>query len=327
LTDLTALAAAAREELIARHGELGPEFAEVDVTPVLNWGGFVNRSFHVAAGARRLHLKLASDPGPKHGLEQWRSLHSILETRYRAPAMLTWVDVPRTAFSGPLFEWIAGTVPVRLEGAALEEMTALLVGLHADRILRQRLVEHGHTIGTCAAAYLDGHHRRFREDLDSIVTAPPPFAGLDRIDWMWEQVRSLEEEISASPAFEEPADAPAHRDLWLDNLLVSEGGTVTVLDWDDLGLGDPVMDWAMLLGPSRQDPRPATERAVILPPFTPSQRERLRLWARATLLDWVIDPLSDWVGAASEPEQGASIRAANEVVHANALGLYLELYG
>jgi hypothetical protein len=110
-SDLTGLAAAARESVIARQAELGPEFSEVDVTPVLNWGGFVNRSFHVVAGARRL------------------------------------------------------------------------------------------------------------------------------------------------------------------------------------------------------------------------QRDRLRLWARATLLDWVIDPLSDWVGAASEPEQGAAIRAANEVVHANALGLYLELYG
>ena len=139
--------------------------------------------------------------------------------------------------------------------------------------------------------------------------------------------RLLRVPAAALRQLDEPADAPTHRDLWLDNLLVSERGDVTILDWDGLGLGDPVMDWAMLFGPARHDPRPVTERGVEVPGLTDGERARLPLWARATLLDWIIDPLSDWVGAATEPEHGAVIRIANEGVHGRALALYLELYG
>jgi aminoglycoside phosphotransferase (APT) family kinase protein len=115
--------------------------------------------------------------------------------------------------------------------------------------------------------------------------------------------------------------------LWLNNTLVDPAGNWYLLDWDGLSLGDPVMDWSMLFGPTRAVPR---ETAVSLVTdrvnLTPPEKERLAVYARAALLDWIIDPLADWVQAREEPEHGEQVRAANERTHTSALQRYQEVY-
>ncbi|HEX9871356.1 MAG TPA: phosphotransferase, partial [Candidatus Tectomicrobia bacterium] len=121
---------------------------------------------------------------------------------------------------------------------------------------------------------------------------------------------------------------PVHGDLWLNNTLVDSAGRWYLLDWDGLSLGDPVADWAMLFGPSRERPQPATEGVVLSHTIlSPAERQRLSVYARASLLDWVIDPLADWVQAGSEPEHGAQVRMANERTHDGAWQLYQSLHG
>jgi aminoglycoside phosphotransferase (APT) family kinase protein len=143
---------------------------------------------------------------------------------------------------------------------------------------------------------------------------------------MREEVESMAERVAAAEPFAAPAAVASHRDLWLDNLLVTPDGALFVLDWDGLALGDPMMDLAMLLGPSRSNVRSALEKDLPSLPFSAAERERFRAYARASLLDWIIDPLSDWVEAAHEPEHGAAIRAANRRVHEEALAVYRKIY-
>lgn len=61
--DLTRFQSIARGHLASRAAELGLDAARLRVEYVLNWGGFVNRSFQVTDGDARLHLKLSRDPG------------------------------------------------------------------------------------------------------------------------------------------------------------------------------------------------------------------------------------------------------------------------
>jgi aminoglycoside phosphotransferase (APT) family kinase protein len=133
--------------------------------------------------------------------------------------------------------------------------------------------------------------------------------------------------VAAEPAFGEAADAPTHGDLWLNNLLVTSEGEWFLLDWDGLALGDPALDWGMLFGPSRTDLRTAADRA--LPPAItadPAVRERLALYARASLLDWIIDPLADWIDAGESPEHIVEVRAEKERIHRAALAAYRQRY-
>jgi aminoglycoside phosphotransferase (APT) family kinase protein len=138
----------------------------------------------------------------------------------------------------------------------------------------------------------------------------------------------LDAAVAAAPAFGEAADAPTHGDLWIENLLVTPGGEWFLLDWDGLALGDPALDWGMLFGPTRTDPRTAADRA--LPSritSDPAVRERLAIYARASLLDWTLDPLSDWIGAGEAPEHVAEVRAEKERIHRAALEAYRRRYG
>ena len=323
--DLTRFQSAVHDHLASRAPELGLDADGLRVEYVLNWGGFVNRSFQVTDGRTRLHLKLAREPDIRDALRRFWGFREMMRDRYHAPDTLAWVDVPGTEYSGVLSRWIDGAAPASLDDRLAAEVVRCIDRLHRDRELAARLPA-GPT--TCADVYRGTYHRRFVEDLAFVSPHPPPFVSPALLEWIRGEVAALESAVSAAPAFAEPADAPAHADLWLNNLLVAPGGEWYVLDWDDLGLGDPAMDWCMLFGPTRADLRPATERA--LPPAVtadPAVRERLALYARASLLDWMLDPLSDWIGATEAPEHIKEVRAEKERIHRASLAAYRARYG
>src|SRR5215831_2087983 len=83
--------------------ELDLDAATTRVTHILNWGGFVNHSFFVRDAHRRYHLKLTPSPDSAR-LRQWYELGAILSARYRAPAVLRWIEFPEIALAGLLLE-------------------------------------------------------------------------------------------------------------------------------------------------------------------------------------------------------------------------------
>ncbi len=301
--------------------------SDVVARPILNYGGFVNRSFEVSDGARRYHVKLSSDPYSVSCLRRWSRLAGPLSKQYRAPALRGWLDVPDTPFSGPVFDWIEGAAPEAVDGASRNAVVEAVGRMHADAWLAEAMRELGDEVRSCARAYADTYHERFVEDLRIVRAEPPAFVRPELLDWMDEQVDRLERAVNASVAFAGPAAVASHRDLWLDNLMVTAEGDVFILDWDEMGLGDEMMDWAMLFGPSRARVRAAHEQDLPEIAFSPEQRERWALYARASILDWIIDPLADWVDAAREQEHGPAVRASNRRVFEEALRCYADLYG
>ena len=303
--------------------------ARTRVRTVLNWGGFVNRSFTVTDGVLAYHLKLTDEEGHAAALERWAALRQVLTARYRAPELVDWIAVPGTAFRGPLFRRLAGAPPdLERTPALLPDVLALAGRLHADGELQAdlRRVEAPAPAGL-ADAFCETFVDRFRGDLDGVAAARPPFVSPELLAWMREETRRLAERVRASPAFAGPAEAPVHGDLHAGNLLVAPSGEWFVLDWDDLGLGDPVLDAAVLLWP-RLRAAPDAWRAYPVPGRgAPALAARMALHLRALLLDEVVDSLADWVEAAAVPEHLEAVRPVKRRAHERALGFYRERYG
>jgi hypothetical protein len=314
--------------LAGRAPELGLDPARLDVRYVLNWGGFVNRSFRVTDGRATLHLKLAHEAPYLDGVRRFWELRPWMSDRYHTPEPVAWVRVPGTESAGVLSRWIDGEAPVAIDDRLAEEVVATVRQLHGDRELATRLHAAGDRVTPCADVYRQAYDRRFVADLEMVQGERPPFVAAETVEWMRGEAEAIDAVVAASPAFREPADAPTHGDLWLNNLLVTPAGAWFVLDWDGLALGDPALDWGMLFGPSRSDLRTVMDR--VLPPSTTSDaavRERLALYARASLLDWIIDPLADWIDAGEAPEHIAEVRPEKERIHRAALAAYRQRYG
>lgn len=325
VSDIARILEPLREELVSQAKRLELNPGAVEIEPVLNWGGFMNRSFRISDGRQRFFLKLTSYPEIRRGLEQWRDVAPRLETRYRAPRMMGWVDLPTVGFGGPLFEWIDGRTPATLTPDLASRISALIQDLHEDVALSRELS--GGT-QSCTDAYLRAYHHRFTEDLAGIAASPPPFVDNRLIEWMKHRVEVLEAKARELSAFQGAADRPIHGDLWLNNVWVRVDTNWHLLDWDGLCLSDPVIDWTMLFGPTRQRPvASGVDEVLKHARLGHQERARLDVYVEASQLDWVIDPLSDWVESEHEPEHGAAVRTANEHVHRQALEAYRMRYG
>jgi aminoglycoside phosphotransferase (APT) family kinase protein len=325
---------AGREEValmwLRRHAPAwGIDPAAVRVDAVPNWGGFVNASYHVDGGGRRWHLKLAGvDAAP--GLRTWSRVHQRLSSRYRAPRMIGSGEVAETGGWGALFDHVTGSGARGLAPRMASELLAMLSALHADGALADALTAAG-AFGApetlCRDHYLENHDRRFRADLESIADGLA-FLDVGDLEWMWAEVEALASHVRGMSAFQERTRSPVHGDLWADNLLVALDGSWHVVDWDDLRIGDPVVDYATVLGPAPHDLRPVDpSRLPSGLSLDAAARDRLATYARATLLDWVIDPLADWAEAHVASADAPPFRAEKERVHKAAKALYRERWG
>lgn len=294
---------------------------------ILNWGGFVNASFTITDGRTSYHLKLADDDWSQSCLQKWHNLKDLLHQRYRAPRMLEWVEIPGTGFIGPLFEQIHGS-PADLENQTdiLQGVLDLLARLHSDQELVDLLRENGEVASTCANFFFDVYIERFDEDLHCVAGDLPPFVPLSLFDWMSSETRELEGIVRELPVFQETAIWPTHSDLWISNILVSPDGAFHIIDWDDLTLGDPALEYAILLGPFwRSGKYSRTQLEKMLPPGD-ALRERFGICLRAFLLDGVIDNLADWVESSFAPDHQDQVRDEKERRHKQALALYQSIF-
>lgn len=311
---------AARRSFRSRAADFGLDGTRIDVRYVLNWGGFVNTSLRVWDGRAGLHVKLSTSDGGQAALRRWHELDSMLRP-HRAPPILDWIDVGGAA--GLVFPLLEGSTP----SSSPEVIASVLdqvQSLWADAQLAERLG--GGTAVTAADCYLGTYHDRFCADLAAVDRERPRFLAEDDLRYLREEVARLEGRVRESSTFLEEVTSPTHGDLWLNNVLWHGSRSWWLLDWDDVQLGDPAMDLAMLTGPASTDLQPLKYLNQTVGVLSGEAQERLKLLGRASLLDWVIDPLADWIEAGAAPVHEAAVRAEKERVHRAALSLYRELY-
>ena len=331
-SDAPALAAELRAWLLGAP-ELGLDPGRLRVEYVLNWGGFVNASFHVADGARALHAKLATEPEARAGLRRWLAVAPRLAARYHAPRVVAAIALERSGAEGMLFDHIPGETPDVLPRAVAAEMLAVLRRLHGDAGLARDVARLAPPPESCARAFLDSYVERFDADLAFIAERRPPFVSDATYAWMRDESAALAAAVRASAAFAEPASSAVHADLWASNVRLAPDGGWFLLDWDGISIGDPAMDVAMLLAATSADADMRDALDLLTPLDQPDDdegagafMERLGVYARAILLDWTIDPLADWLAASAVPEHAERVRAEKRRTHERSLARYRARY-
>jgi aminoglycoside phosphotransferase (APT) family kinase protein len=282
----------------------------------------VNASFTVTDGATTFHLKLALGPYEVGRLWRWFELRAPLAERYHAPPVVSWVALAGTHAEGLLFPHIDGLEPdLARDDLVLRGLIEAFDDLHADEELAAAL---GGEPRVALDSFAGTFITRFTSDLDEVTDAgSPPFVDADTWRWMRTETLRLIQLSAASTAFAEPVASVIHGDPWPANVIVTPDRWY-LTDWDDVAIGDPALDLAILLWQPAKDGRPVEG---FVGARDAAFRERFKLYARANLLDEVIDPLADWVEAAKAPEHRDEVRAAKEKVHRGALQEYRARYG
>jgi hypothetical protein len=236
-----------------------------------NHTGADKLSFAVRVNGRALWVKVAADEDADWPLTTWSRLAELLAERHAAPPVLDTLAVDgRTALLFPYID-----APVATRGTLHErfdEASSVLTGLHGDAALADLLGSPTTTADCFREVWLE----RFVADLDVIEG----YVAKDLHAFLADEVEvlaTLVEEIDG------PVDAPVHGDPWHENFLMAPD-RLWLLDWEDLAVGDPVVDDAILrhdaLGPDLHHWPDQPAYAVA---------------RRALMLDAVVDGAADWV--------------------------------
>ena len=318
------LAAALRTCLVASSERYGLDPKTLRLEPFSYSGVEATRSFTARDDNHAVHVKLWHTE--RQGVrDRWLAVHEILESRHNAPSVMDSVDLPEVHMTGLIFEHITGVCPTGR--AATDLLLRSARRFHADEELAVRLgsQERAATVGQ----YFEGLHiRRLDEDL-SMIRASAPTAIVDEalIAWMERETQQFKQTARSSAAFAVQARWPTHGDLYEGNTLLAGDGGWYVFDWDDLMLGDPVADYIIVLRHLARRDANFDWRSYGVEATDDGFGERIRFYARASLLYTVVDGLAEHLGLdASNPLLSAISREKREAFETG-LALYRERYG
>ncbi len=305
----------------------GLEGSATSVEHLSHAGSIQRRSLTISDGEIKYHLKLAYSPDHIDKLRKWYGLNQALHERYRAPLIVDWIDIPDTGFSGLLCEHVAGQ-PADLGASSrlTREIVDLASRLHGDEEMRATLLPLTPD-GTCGDYFNSVWIRRFKEDLAIIEAQPPAFVTGETLHWMREESLSIERMVAGMEAFSPKASSPVHGDLWSDNILVADDGRWRIVDWDDIALGDPALEFAVLLEPILEQNPEASLKDLL--PYTPDAgfSRRLEVCLRAQRLYRAIEAPAEYIEAVAVGAGTDGLRDDKRAQHLEAVSAYRNRYG
>jgi Ser/Thr protein kinase RdoA (MazF antagonist) len=271
-----------------------------------------NLTFCVTTPAGRWWVKVARNAADEDDLRRWAGVADCLATRHHA--------VPVVSQSHPgarlalRFTYLNAVCASRTDLAErIVELLAITRELHQDHELAARLGP-PRSAGECFRSIWV---RRLLADLEVLAGV----IDTATVQWMHSQIMAIEK-VSRRSEFNLAVQSPIHGDLWHENVMIDNGGThrLWLLDWDDLAVGDPIADDAILLHDALG---PDPDRWLSIRPLRDwREQRRMQAAAHAVLLDEVIDVLADAM-VADRPDVAATKRAQHE----EAMRQYRELYG
>lgn len=193
-------------------------------------GGAANSSFHLSSSSGDFTLTILDN----HDIVSAQSLATHTQAVYRLGVPTTEV-VPAldgrliTTIDGRpviLKKWIPGEVREPLPVRLLPEAGRILAQLHA-------LAPESEGLGDLPV----GTRRLSAEQLDLI----PQFADREFAAWLDTRLKR----VRSAEADSERCRKVTHGDLFADNVIVGNGGALSVLDWETVSIDDPLLDLGM----------------------------------------------------------------------------------
>ncbi|MGY5083279.1 phosphotransferase [Streptomyces nigrescens] len=213
-------------------------------------GGAANSSFHLSGPSGDFTLTILDN----HDIVSAQSLATHTQAVHRLGVPTTEV-VPAldgsliTTFDGRpvmLKKWIQGEVRQPLPIPLLPEAGRILAQLHA-------LSPESEGLGDLPV----GTRRLSAEHLDMM----PRFADREFAAWLAARL----ERVRSAEADSERSRKVTHGDLFADNVIVRDGGALSVLDWETVSLDDPLLDLGMAaVGLAQEDDVLVPERLSAL---------------------------------------------------------------
>jgi hypothetical protein len=260
-------------------------------------------SFAVRVGRRRLWAKVAADEDEDWSLTTWARLAHLLAERHAAPPLLDVLAVDgRPALLFPFLDAPVATRSTLHERYAAAQ--AVLTGLHGDAALADLVGPPSTTADCFREVWLE----RFVADLDIVEG----YLAKDLHAYLADEVEALGEQVAA---FDQPVQAAVHGDPWHGNFLIGPD-RLWLLDWEDLAIGDPVVDDAIL----RRD---AVGTDLHHWPDEPA----LTAARRALMLEAVVDVAAAWVEATRVGGGDPAVRRRREAAYLAGLEAYRDEFG
>jgi aminoglycoside phosphotransferase (APT) family kinase protein len=233
--------------------------------------------------------------------------------------VIDWLNFPEIGFAGLLQRHVDGQTANFCDNPVLvKQLIELVNRLHKDEDIRSHLNASG-SEKTYLDHFVETYIDRFTADLEAIAGGQLPFVPSALLNWMRHETDRLRETADSVQAFHNPAGEPVHGDLNEGNVVVTPNAWF-VVDWDDLALGDPAVDFAVLLWPIICQGGKWSEFSI--PDVENGFRKRMEICLRAQLLDEVIDPLADYVAAGAVPSEQTEVQLVKRKQHEEALERY-----
>jgi fructosamine-3-kinase len=247
-----------------------------------NHTGAGKLSFVVHAPEGNLWVKVAADDDEDRALTRWARWADRLTELHCAPPVLEVAEFGgRTGLVFPFLDAPKAT-PQDVSGRAADVLR-VLAKLHQDSELADQLGPARPARHSFDEVWI----RRF--DADLAIVDGHLSGELHR--WLVAEVDRIRDQLRVD-AFDRPVHAALHADPWHENILL-EPDRLWLLDWEDLSVGDPVVDDSIALFDSYGAELDLWWAAR--PPADDHEALRFTLAQRMLRLDQVIDGAADWV--------------------------------
>ncbi len=151
------------------------------------------------------------------------------------------IALPQAGATGLIIEHLDRAAADAMQPPRAAQIQTMLRALHQDRWIRQALKTRW---SSCFDVSFTRHLEQFRDELALLQRCTPP--GLDTLPWLEAEAARLEQRLIRCEAFREPANLPCHNGLSLRSFRTHPDGRWCWVDWDELELGDPALDFALL---------------------------------------------------------------------------------
>lgn len=213
-------------DMVSKHYALN----ETRLTPLS--GGAANSSFHLLSGESEFVLTILDN----HDISSARRLAAHTKAVFELGIPTTEVvptitgDLIATLDSRPIIlkQWIAGEVRDPLPLSLLPTAGRILAHIH-------QLASHMPELSDVPSGT-----RRLSSAQENVI---PQFVDEEFGSWLSERLIR----VNATEAKRKHVKRIVHGDLFADNIIVTDDGQISVLDWETISLDDPLLDLGMTI--------------------------------------------------------------------------------